>query len=274
MIDYLTLKTMRDNGMGYGAIAKELGVKRSVIANRCRKWNLTGERDHQQSNGVEVFEYLKQANLEYVSGDINTKANVIVKELKCGHVHQVNMRTVYQKLKGYKGITLSCPVCAEIAKKQKEDAAALERFQREWAREHKPERFRQLRMKTCKRCGNVFIGSTLYCSNACMKRMMDSNKEARRRIRMRKQMVDKDISLEVLYKRDNGKCYLCGKICDWNDITEKDGTLIAGATYPSIDHVVPLSKGGKHSWDNVRLACRECNGKKSDKLYPLGSKTV
>ena len=77
---------------------------------------------------------------------------------------------------------------------------------------------------------------------------------------------DNDITLEKLYKRDGGKCYLCGIICDWNDGIDKDGTFVAGQMYPSIDHVFPLSKGGHHTWENVKLACRGCNSRKRNTL--------
>lgn len=32
-----------------------------------------------------------------------------------------------------------------------------------------------------------------------------------------------------------------------------------GPDYPTIDHIVPLSKGGPHLWSNVQVACAECN---------------
>lgn len=34
----------------------------------------------------------------------------------------------------------------------------------------------------------------------------------------------------------------------------------------SIDHVVPRSRGGTHTWDNVVAACRPCNARKEDRL--------
>lgn len=37
--------------------------------------------------------------------------------------------------------------------------------------------------------------------------------------------------------------------------------------YPSIDHIIPVSHGGTHTWDNVELAHRYCNGVKSDKVF-------
>ncbi|MBW4617416.1 MAG: HNH endonuclease [Desmonostoc vinosum HA7617-LM4] len=53
---------------------------------------------------------------------------------------------------------------------------------------------------------------------------------------------------EVL-KRDNHTCQYCG--------STKRLTL---------DHVIPRSKGGQHSWDNVVTACEKCNSTKSDRL--------
>ena len=43
--------------------------------------------------------------------------------------------------------------------------------------------------------------------------------------------------------------------------------FICGNNYPTIDHVIPLAKGGMHSWDNVRLAHHNCNSIKGDRLY-------
>jgi len=52
---------------------------------------------------------------------------------------------------------------------------------------------------------------------------------------------------EVL-RRDKYTCQYCG--------STKQLTL---------DHVIPRSKGGKHSWDNVVIACSGCNSRKGDR---------
>jgi 5-methylcytosine-specific restriction endonuclease McrA len=52
---------------------------------------------------------------------------------------------------------------------------------------------------------------------------------------------------EVL-RRDKHTCQYCG--------STKQLTL---------DHVLPRSKGGKHSWDNVVIACERCNSLKGDR---------
>lgn len=57
-----------------------------------------------------------------------------------------------------------------------------------------------------------------------------------------------------LFDPDCVKCRSYGPI----DIcTEK-----IGYTFPSIDHRIPKSKGGKHNIENLVLACQICNGRK------------
>ena len=77
--------------------------------------------------------------------------------------------------------------------------------------------------------------------------------------------LDNDITLPLLFKRDKGVCKICGGLCDWSDIQNDNGVIIAGNNYPSIDHIVPISKGGSHTWNNVQLAHKYCNSIKSDK---------
>lgn len=102
----------------------------------------------------------------------------------------------------------------------------------------------------CSRKRNRRISRTIYKG-----RINDSN------------LVDKNITLTRLYKRTEGACYLCGEQCDWDDkVVTDEGYTIVGESYPSIDHVIPLAKGGKHSWNNVKLACMKCNTLKGDKV--------
>ncbi len=48
----------------------------------------------------------------------------------------------------------------------------------------------------------------------------------------------------------------------------RDGHLCqyCGGAAENIDHVVPRSKGGTHTWENVVAACRPCNNRKQDHL--------
>ena len=122
---------------------------------------------------------------------------------------------------------------------------------------------------TCQICGKQFKSNQKdrkTCGGECSRAYANSRKD--RRIR-EGCLVDKNITLKRLYKRDSGICYLCGGLCDWNDkrIGEK-GDMIFGDKYPSRDHVIPLAKGGLHSWENVKLAHLRCNWEKSDGMFP------
>jgi 5-methylcytosine-specific restriction endonuclease McrA len=56
-----------------------------------------------------------------------------------------------------------------------------------------------------------------------------------------------NLTRQNIFKRDNFECQYCG--------TRKDLTL---------DHVIPSSRGGPHSWLNLVTACKRCNAKKGD----------
>lgn len=53
-----------------------------------------------------------------------------------------------------------------------------------------------------------------------------------------------------VFSRDSFTCQYCGAKPGTNNLT--------------YDHVVPRSRGGKTSWDNIVTACLPCNRKKSD----------
>lgn len=74
---------------------------------------------------------------------------------------------------------------------------------------------------------------------------------------------DDEITIESVFDRDKGICKICGKPVDWNSKNEKGHPL---RLYPTIDHIVPFSKGGEHIWENVQLAHLGCNAKKKDNV--------
>ncbi len=55
------------------------------------------------------------------------------------------------------------------------------------------------------------------------------------------------LTRKAVFARDGGRCVYCS----------------APAT--SLDHVVPKSRGGPHTWDNVVSACSRCNHVKADR---------
>lgn len=65
------------------------------------------------------------------------------------------------------------------------------------------------------------------------------------------------ITLRKLIKRDGLTCKICGLPCF-------DGGDYLADLYPTIDHIIPISKGGGHTWNNVQIAHRICNRNKSN----------
>lgn len=64
-----------------------------------------------------------------------------------------------------------------------------------------------------------------------------------------------DIELSVLFERDKGLCGLCRR-----KVNPKLKYPHRGSA--SIDHIIPFSKGGEHSYANTQLAHFGCNGSK------------
>ena len=67
--------------------------------------------------------------------------------------------------------------------------------------------------------------------------------------------IPRRISLPVtrrgVLSRDNYTCQYCG--------------ITPHRKYLTVDHVLPRSRGGKTTWENVVAACEKCNGKKGSR---------
>lgn len=70
---------------------------------------------------------------------------------------------------------------------------------------------------------------------------------------------DASVTLKRVLRRDHGICQICGGAVD---VCDKVGNRIGGR-YPTIDHIIPISKGGAHIWENVQLAHMICNSHKN-----------
>lgn len=143
----------------------------------------------------------------------------------------------------------------------------LEQHKRRNAKNKKAPRLITYETRECAECGELFFVddklNNVYCSKECRKKA--ENRKHDRRI-PKNQKVD-NITLGKLFKRDNGKCYICGCLCDYNSISiSQKGNEYPGDLYPTVEHIIPISKGGLHSWDNVRLACWKCNLAKGDAI--------
>ena len=108
-----------------------------------------------------------------------------------------------------------------------------------------------------------------YCSHACRARAYRRKyRSVKRSTRRTLEAIAKQdvIPLADLVARDGGVCQLCGEPVDKSDcFFDSDGNFHTGRLYPTMDHIVPISKGGKTTWDNVQLAHFRCNSVKCDK---------
>lgn len=124
----------------------------------------------------------------------------------------------------------------------------------------------------CAECGDYFTaeswtGEARYCSTSCSQRFNGRLNRAVRRARKNGASIDRGLTWRTVAARDGTDCYLCHQPTDDNDYeVHPTGAIMVGPAYPSLDHVVPLSRGGSHTFDNAQLAHMRCNSLKSDSL--------
>ena len=110
-------------------------------------------------------------------------------------------------------------------------------------------------VQKCLECGSEFTAPygdkrRGFCSHRCSrkfyKRMRRQNKRSQGNGPVER------ISPLAVYERDGWRCGICGK------------KVNSKLKYPnsksvSLDHIIPLSMGGTHTWDNVQCSHLECN---------------
>lgn len=107
------------------------------------------------------------------------------------------------------------------------------------------------RQQTCSRsCGQVYAAK-LRGVDPASARAKDRARCALRRQRSASQFVEY-VDPDVVFQRDGWRCHICSRRID----QRLDGRSPMG---PTIDHLIPLSAGGEHSYANVASAHRRCN---------------
>lgn len=66
----------------------------------------------------------------------------------------------------------------------------------------------------------------------------------------------RQVTNTFLFARDNYSCMYCGR----------HRSELRGRQFLTRDHIVPTSRGGENSWDNVVTSCSPCNNRKGNRL--------
>jgi DNA-directed RNA polymerase subunit RPC12/RpoP len=151
----------------------------------------------------------------------------------------------------------SCIVCDKIFEPSKKS-------QKKCSRECRL-RFRRNAQKipkeeiACGNCGKAFLASARtqrFCSRQCMPSYINQPRHVKNKAENYGVSYDPKVTRLKVFERDNWCC----QICEIDTPKEKMGSFSDDA--PEMDHIVALSKGGSHSWENVQCLCRFCNGAK------------
>jgi len=118
------------------------------------------------------------------------------------------------------------------------------------------ERHKNQRVNVCHHCGNVCADGLskedgwehpiLFCSYKCASKALAMNKSHSIRTNGKSHFVTR----MELAMRDRSICGIC-----------KNSVEMAQS---SVDHIIPISSGGLHVWDNVQLAHYSCNMKRGN----------
>ena len=276
-------KTMKE-------IAEALGIEDTLVSQICRDNGVGGKIRYggggwcedkekktarldciRKHNEAKAREQISEIGFDYVSGYTDTDCHVMIRCRDCGCVFDASFVSIR------KGLNIECPECREAERKEAERMRKIEQetrriesmmqtYRKRIEADKQKAKSDAKKIHRCAVCGKPTTRKRC-CSDECSRTYANRIHDQNRRARIRDALVDKDIQPAELYRRDNGICYLCGGKCDFSDcMTTEDGYFIVGDLYPTVDHVIPLAAGGKHSWENVRLAHKRCNTLKSDSL--------
>ena len=104
-----------------------------------------------------------------------------------------------------------------------------------------------------KKCDPSILSCNVF-GHVCPVFMMAEPFTETRASRISGRYIPRDMMLKVV-RRDNYICQICSSHILDNEI--------------EIDHLIPHSRGGPTTVDNLRLLCRDCNRKKSDSLAEI-----
>lgn len=119
--------------------------------------------------------------------------------------------------------------------------------------------------KECPHCGAAFVGTLLrnptmreFCSPDCGRRWHRNWNTYRRRVMGSTFRVDRVTRREL--------AAITGWVCGICDATIDPGLAWPDPWSQSLDHIIPVARGGGHIIENLQLAHLRCNIRKSSRL--------
>lgn len=152
-----------------------------------------------------------------------------------------------------------CSVCGELLVNWTSQCLRVTCGRKQCRRQHALEcanRLYAVKRKPCVVCGcAIERKSKRTCSKTCESIRRRESKRLSRR-------TCADLSLRkrlTVFERDQWMCQICGDVLvlwDWSLLWEGHRPP---RNAPTIDHVIPVSKGGSNHLENLQAACYECN---------------
>jgi 5-methylcytosine-specific restriction endonuclease McrA len=165
---------------------------------------------------------------------------------------------------------LNCRVCAEVLPQSGFRVAfcgddCRKQYARDYARRCNVVATSSKRSeRNCQECQSIFTPiygdkRRSFCSAICLKKNTGRVQKAKRRAKIRAVKIEAVNPIKV-FKRDGWRCHICARATPMvHRGTQKP-------TAPELDHIVPLSLGGDHSYGNTACCCRQCNHRKGARI--------
>jgi len=115
----------------------------------------------------------------------------------------------------------------------------------------------------CRVCGTYFVSfnTDVTCSIEChqVKRREVAHAAKQRRRALKREAYIAPVFRKKVFESDGYRCHICNKLT-------KKTAKVPHPMAPTLDHLVPLAKGGTHEPVNCRTAHFICNSTKGDRL--------
>jgi 5-methylcytosine-specific restriction endonuclease McrA len=128
------------------------------------------------------------------------------------------------------------------------------------------------RLVTCKGCAERFLAKRVdstFCSldywwkwfsQTPTRQVAQRAQASKRRAWLHGAASVERVDACRVFARDGWRCQLCGAATDKGQMGKRHPRA------PTMDHIVPLARGGDHSYRNIQCACLLCNLKKGARL--------